>query len=257
MHKKKISALVVAGLLTVGVIGGTLAWFTSSDEVTNIFSTGMTNSTDPNAGIDIEENFPNSTPDENGDNVYNKPVLPGDQMVKEVKVNSTANYNQFVRAKVTKVWKLAVAQEGSENGPALEKGATVTHYKVVKDEKTNTEKVVYASLEMGGNGNGWKVLDENKIKLYLDIENADTGYKGTWTKDGEYYYYNKMLGEKQSTTNLLEKVTFESDANDNYYKNLTFEVKVEAEGVQATNGAAQDSAWSTKVPAAKVDGYME
>lgn len=29
MNKKKVSALLIAGILSIGAIGGTLAWFTS------------------------------------------------------------------------------------------------------------------------------------------------------------------------------------------------------------------------------------
>lgn len=40
MNKKKLSALLLAGTLTAGVVGGTFAWFTSQDSVTNQFTTG-------------------------------------------------------------------------------------------------------------------------------------------------------------------------------------------------------------------------
>ncbi|MGL5439660.1 MAG: TasA family protein, partial [Filifactoraceae bacterium] len=106
MHKKKIQTLIAAGVLSVGIIGGTLAWFTSQDDITNVFNTGsVTDPTNPDAGIDITENFPGSTKDPvTGDMVYDKPVLPGDTMTKEVSVTSKADYDQFLRAKITKVW---------------------------------------------------------------------------------------------------------------------------------------------------------
>ncbi len=51
MSKKKIIGLCIAGVLAVGSIGGSLAWFTSSDSVTNPFSTASTdNPSDPNSG---------------------------------------------------------------------------------------------------------------------------------------------------------------------------------------------------------------
>ena len=58
MNKKKVSALLIAGILSIGAIGGTLAWFTSQDSVTNAFQTGSTdNPGDTNSGIDIKEEF--------------------------------------------------------------------------------------------------------------------------------------------------------------------------------------------------------
>ncbi len=59
MSKKKIIGLCIAGVLAVGSIGGSLAWFTSSDSVTNPFTTASTdNPSDPNSGIKkIHEDF--------------------------------------------------------------------------------------------------------------------------------------------------------------------------------------------------------
>lgn len=87
MHKKKIQALAVAGVLTVGVVGGTLAWFTSQDSVKNTFNTGASN--DENGkGIKIVEEFTPPTD-----------MLPGDEVNKDVQVKNTATYDQFIRVK--------------------------------------------------------------------------------------------------------------------------------------------------------------
>lgn len=260
MHKKKIQALVVAGLLAIAVIGGTLAWFTSQDQVTNVFNAGSVDDpTNPNAGIEIEENFPGSTKDPStGDMTYNKPVLPGDTLTKEVSVTSTADYDQFVRAKITKVWKLGVAQKSGNGGEALDKGAVVTYYKVANG------KVVYSNT----GGSGWTALDYDNIELTLATPVTSTGNTWSASKDDAkksaegYYYYNDILkgsktaGGPGTTSNLLKAVTLDDDA-DNVYKNLRFDVKVEAEGIQATNGAASDAKWSNDVPSAKIDGYNE
>lgn len=91
MNKKKLSALLLAGTLTAGVVGGTFAWFTSQDTVTNQFTTGKTDNDDPDAGIKIVEKF--NEPDK---------VLPGDETNKDVQVKNTANYDQFIRVKFEK-----------------------------------------------------------------------------------------------------------------------------------------------------------
>ncbi|MGL4973032.1 MAG: hypothetical protein ACRC6H_07795, partial [Culicoidibacterales bacterium] len=170
--QKKIAAGALVAFLAVS---GTAAFFTSSDLITNIFATGSTlRPEDPNAGIDVNEQFSGYTPgpdgilgtdddvlveyDDNkdgtgevtvtpqldsegnetgnytkGDVVYvpnangsytgpdgekvvigeavdrdGNPifvvgpaeVLPGQSFVKAVGIDSEANYNQFVRAKV-------------------------------------------------------------------------------------------------------------------------------------------------------------
>ncbi|EPB8198944.1 SipW-dependent biofilm matrix protein BsaA [Clostridium perfringens] len=97
MSKKKIIGLCIAGVLAVGSIGGSLAWFTSSDSVTNPFSTASTdNPSDPNSGIEIHEDFNK----EDADN-----TLPGDTVTKQVNVINKATYDQLIRVKIKKVWK--------------------------------------------------------------------------------------------------------------------------------------------------------
>lgn len=106
MSKKKIIGLCIAGVLAVGSIGGSLAWFTSSDSITNPFSTASTdNPSDPNSGIKIHEDF---KPEE----AKNK--LPGDEVKKQVNVINKAKYDQLIRVKIKKVWKDAKGKEKSD-----------------------------------------------------------------------------------------------------------------------------------------------
>jgi alternate signal-mediated exported protein len=106
LSKKKIIGLCIAGVLAVGSIGGSLAWFTSSDSVTNPFSTASTdNPSDPNSGIKIHEDFNK----EDADN-----TLPGDTVTKQVNVINKATYDQLIRVKIKKVWKDAKGEEKSD-----------------------------------------------------------------------------------------------------------------------------------------------
>lgn len=85
MKRNKLLALLVTGALTVGVVGATMAYFVSKDSVTNAFTTAKT-------GVDVKEEFDK----EDAEN-----VKPGDEVNKDVKVINTANYNQFIRVKLT------------------------------------------------------------------------------------------------------------------------------------------------------------
>ncbi len=98
MGKKKIIGLCLAVGLMVGVVGGSLAWFTSKDEVTNTFSTASdgSNGGNPEAGIKIHEIF---------DAVAAGKVLPGSEVNKDVRVQNKATYDQVIRVKFEKVWK--------------------------------------------------------------------------------------------------------------------------------------------------------
>ncbi|QPJ84757.1 hypothetical protein HH195_02045 [Sarcina sp. JB2] len=105
MNKKKLSALLLAGTLTAGVVGGTFAWFTSQDTVTNKFATGGTNDDDSNAGIDIWEKFEEPTN-----------VVPGTTTDKLVQVKNTSTYDQFIRVKITPKWEDGKLNKKEETG---------------------------------------------------------------------------------------------------------------------------------------------
>lgn len=192
MSKKKIIGLCIAGVLAVGSIGGSLAWFTSSDSITNPFSTASTdNPSDPNSGIKIHEDF---KPEE----AKNK--LPGDEVKKQVNVINKAKYDQLIRVKIKKVWKDAKGKEKS--------------YLNTKNIILNFEK---------------NLTDSNKPEEGKWIEGSDG-----------YYYYNGIVNPDGQTANLLESVTLSKDTT-NEFKGLNFDVVVASEGVQAANGAVNDS----------------
>ncbi|ELC8364533.1 SipW-dependent biofilm matrix protein BsaA [Clostridium perfringens] len=204
MSKKKIIGLCIAGVLAVGSIGGSLAWFTSSDSVTNPFSTASTdNPSDPNSGIEINEIFNK----EDADN-----TLPGDTVTKQVNVINKATYDQLIRVKIKKVWKDAKGNEKSDLD--------------TKNIILNFEK---------------NLTDSNKPEEGKWIEGSDG-----------YYYYNGIVNPDGQTANLLESVTLSKDTT-NEFKGLKFDVVVDSEGVQAANGAVNDS-WKDAPQAIKTLG---
>ena len=192
MNKKKLSALLLAGILTAGVVGGTFAWFTSKDTVTNQFATtGTDEPSNPDAGIKIEEEF-------------QKPenVLPGTETNKDVRVKSTAKYDQFIRVKFEK--------------------------KFIKTNGDGTKTDVTDKL------------DTSLIELNFTNYLKDTKAEGTWFEgeDGYYYYIGKVAGGSY-TNMLLDSVTLSSKAG-NEYKNLEFDVTVVADSIQSSNEAYKD-----------------
>ena len=204
MSKKKIIGLCIAGVLAVGSIGGSLAWFTSSDSVTNPFSTASTdNPSDPNSGIKIHEDFNK----EDADN-----TLPGDTVTKQVNVINKATYDQLIRVKIKKVWKDAKGNEKSD-------------------------------------------LDTKNINLNFENNLTDSNKpeEGKWIEGSDgYYYYNGIVNPDGQTANLLESVTLSKDTT-NEFKGLKFDVVVDSEGVQAANGAVNDS-WKDAPQAIKTLG---
>lgn len=89
MNKKKLSLLVVSGVLATTIVGGSLAWFTSKDTKLNYFSTGSIKH-------EIVEVF-----EEDG---LAKNLLPGDEVNKDVWINNTGKSDALLRVKVIPQW---------------------------------------------------------------------------------------------------------------------------------------------------------
>ena len=202
MHKKKIQALAVAGVLTVGVVGGTLAWFTSQDSVKNTFNTGASNDENGN-GIKIVEELTPPTD-----------MLPGDEVNKDVQVKNTATYDQFVKVKLTPTF-VEVGKDGSRN--AIKQREIINELGQKQTYTLDTSKII---LNFTGN-------------LKADKSN------GSWVKDGEYYYYMGKVKPSELTSMLLDSVTLDNKAG-NEYRGLVFDIDVEAKSTQASNDAYQE-----------------
>lgn len=208
MNKKKLSALLLAGTLTAGVVGGTFAWFTSKDTVTNPFTTtGKTDPNNPDSGIEIVEEF--TKPDK---------VLPGDETNKDVQVKNTANYDQFIRVKFEKKF---VKVDENENRTEIETNSTGATLDTSLIKLNFTNHVKTKEDIKGTDGN-------------VDFSNLEAG---DWFEgDDGYYYYIGKVAEDSHTNTLLDSVTLSGDAG-NEYRNLDFDVTVVAESIQASNNA--------------------
>lgn len=198
MSKKKLTILV-SSILTIAAIGGSFAWFTAKDSLTNHFTTS--NKSD---GVKVEENKEWKDPD--GDKVYEneeaKNITPGTEVNKDVWAKNTAAYDSFIRAKlIPKFTKLKFIN--------------------LQDADNSLLELTYA------NTTTTSLLEENK-----------------WVDGGDgYFYYLGKVAPDGVTEKLLDSVRLSGNAG-NDYKNSEFDVIVEAEGVQATNGAAASN-WTT------------
>lgn len=194
MGKKKIIGLCLAVGLMIGVVGGSLAWFTDTDTVTNNFAT-QGEGTESNNGIKIHEEF---------DSELAQKALPETKVNKDVKVENKASYPQLIRVNFEKNW---------ENGEGLD----------IKNIELGFQNVTKT-----GEANKW-------------IEGTDG-----------YYYFNGVVQPKGFTENLLDYVKLSKNI-DNNYKNKKYDVVVNAESIQASNGAVSD-AWKEAPEAIKALG---
>ncbi len=186
MKKKKLS-IIAASVAIMACVGGTFAWFTATDSVTNSFATSGNEdpNEDPDDGVKVEEIF---------DEEEAAKVVPGTEVNKDVAAKNTSTYDSFIRINFEKVFK-----ETPYGGD-------------------NTEKInlTYQNLTASLEDNNW-------------VDGGD-----------EYFYYLGKVAPGMSTSYLLDSVSLDKSA-DNTYKNATFDVIVNAEGIQASNGAALDT----------------
>lgn len=227
MKRKKLVALLTSAVVAVLLVGGTLAYFSSTDQEENRFSTAGEYD-DNGSDIDIKEYFDNKT------------VEPGSTNDKIVQVQNIDKYNQLIKVKFDVHFL-------DNNGDVL------------KDEEGKEAKEV----------NG-VTLDELKTKLKLNLANlyneaAGEGQVGKWYTDcndltnntakldANYYYLSAVPGSGY-TTKILDSVTLDVNA-DNKYQGIKYEVKVVADGIQASNNAYREAGWTTKDT--KLDSYLQ
>ena len=99
--KTKVLAIALAVCLIAIASISTLAWFTAADSVTNDFLIANSED-DPDKifSVDVwEKDDPDST--EKLDSIAFPAILPGDDLYKEVNIENTGSYDQYIRATVT------------------------------------------------------------------------------------------------------------------------------------------------------------
>ena len=101
MSKKKLFTLALVVIMIAILSFSTLAWFNDTDEVTNKFQIATSDDDTPDEifSVDVWENTPDK--DKNQEDYEYKDILPGDVLKKEVYVENTGYYDQYVRVTVT------------------------------------------------------------------------------------------------------------------------------------------------------------
>ena len=148
LNKKKVIALALAVCLIATLSMGSLAWFTDSDSVTNDFLIAGSDDENPDDvfSVDVWEDATPDDPDGEDkiqDGIEYPNILPGDDLYKEVNVENTGAYAQYIRATVTvtdaHIWQAIYGEEYV----ALDKIATDLNgdfevYSIVCDEVNDT-----------------------------------------------------------------------------------------------------------------------
>lgn len=101
MSKKKLLSLALVVIMIAILSFSTLAWFNDKDEVTNKFYVASSgdDTADEIFSVDVWENTPDGDKDQDG--YEYKDILPGSELKKEVFVENTGYYSQYIRMTVT------------------------------------------------------------------------------------------------------------------------------------------------------------
>jgi predicted ribosomally synthesized peptide with SipW-like signal peptide len=197
LSKTKVFALALAVCLIAILSMGSVAWFSDADSVTNEFMIADSADTpDEIFSVDVWENTPEGDKDQDG-YIYEN-ILPGSELKKEVYVENTGAYDQYIRVHVTinnaDAW-IAALGNGYDLGTIFE----------------GHDETVWTRYEAG-------VYD---------------GANNTYTMT---YYLNAVLAP-DATACLFETVVIPSQLtqDDMVYVGGGFEMNILAEAVQTEN----------------------
>lgn len=125
LNKKKVVVVALAVAVFALTVGGTLAWFNATDEVTNKFQVATSDDGAPDFAIDVKENKTDASGknfvDEDQDGQYDLTdtgntytyVVPDDVIKKNPTITNTGDYDQWVRVNIsiTRAFADQVAEE--------------------------------------------------------------------------------------------------------------------------------------------------
>lgn len=104
MNKKKLLSVALVVIMIAILSFGTLAWFNDADSVENKFYVATSEDKDPDDifSVDVWEDTPDTEDGEKDQNGHEyKDILPGSDLEKEVFVENTGYYAQYIRMNVT------------------------------------------------------------------------------------------------------------------------------------------------------------
>lgn len=233
MSKRKILSLALTVcMIAILAVGGTLAYFTDTDNATNVFTTG-------NVSIDLQETF-----------TQDSLLMPGIDVNKDAWIVNDGNQAAYVWAEVLIP---AALDDGDDNSPAAPGLGNSLH--------VNYPGMYAKEYAQKDDPNG-KFYNEDLSKLWIMQHNADGlryGYAGTETVDGVVYnkfvkFYVDELAPEAKTSLFIDKVYMDSkveqaeDANtyvlvDGTEYDGVWQIIVRAYGIQADGFDSVIDAW--------------
>lgn len=138
MKKKLTAAALVVALLAVMVIGGSLAYFTDTDDATNTFTVG-------NVDIKLVEKNADGSPFTN-----NQVLLPGSKTANNIaKCVTVDNVGKSAAYCWIEVWVPAALDDGDDNSPTAPGKGNSLHFNYAQNV-TETKSTFLGSKDING-----------------------------------------------------------------------------------------------------------
>jgi len=220
-QKLPIIALIVLGL--VGIIGGTIAYFTTEVAFPNVFRTKTYE-------VELTEEF--KSPDE---------WAPGEQTKKVVQAKNTGEVPTAVRVSYTEEW---VAADGSKPSITLPDGSKVVELHMPeKDNWTFYDGWYYYN----------KVLNTGESVVFIDYVTFNPNVNIEYEEENEYTYDDgtTSVGDTPTAGKKVVKTTKKYTPKKNGYAGATYTLTITVQTVQAD---AYDTIWNVNKNTIKISG---
>lgn len=259
MTKKKLTIGILSiGLICALTIGGTLAFLTDSEKVTNTFTIG-----DLDISID-EPNWDDGTPDDptTPDTDESTPgdgddMTPGDTKVKDPTINADVN-NSYMRVIMTVIDnEKTIANPDyvdATTTPDVEPTIPNPNYGKAITDKARLDLIldtVYFddTYDVSANPATQNLVEGNKYDLktlenYPTV-NDDFTLNTDKSTDGTYYYnYNKIFNQGDKVV-LFTNIVIPTDWNTTQLDVMgKYQIEVYAQAIQSDNFANADEAFA-------------
>lgn len=219
--KKKLTLVVTCIVLVAAmVIGGTLAYFTDTDDATNTFTVGNVKIVlDESQATKGNDNKWTSDKDVRVDKNTYENIYPGAVLPKDPTIHNTGKNDAYVRLVVT---------------------MSINAFKLFGDE----DPIVTITKMINADEENWTYVGQNKAGTYYDLEK---GYMLAYE-----FRYNKVLKGGEDTTPLFTEVTIPTTLTEDMvtkYTNGSFVMELTAQAIQADSFVATDNGDGTMTSA--------
>jgi len=231
MNRKIMFSLVIIVMALALVIGGTFAWFTAVDEVTNTFVAGT-------VLFDLDE-YMESDSAVSVDQLTAPNVNPGDCYTKNFTIVNTGTKYILLRMNFEEEWTF--------NAEFLSLNADALGFDLSEDDKITLfnygTEATYAQVSsiLG-------TFDENPVK-WADIEAELIAEGWIYNSANEYWYHENALegtfndDAEGDELKFSFKVCFDGNEMENEYQGATYTLTIGVEAIQASNNASGLGGW--------------